>query len=111
MHLRILLGILLAVAASFAPLTVGVGPAMAAAAEHHATMDSSAVHCADQSQPDTPDQPAGKACCAGGCMAAATLPAAIGEPVALCRPRLLPSAEQFHRGTLREIATPPPRLS
>lgn len=111
MPMRILLGILLVVAMSFAPLGMASGEAMAAAPEHHASMDANAVHCPDQSQPDTPDQRESKACCAGGCVAAATLPAATGEPAALSRPRLMPATEHSLRGTLSEVAKPPPRLS
>ena len=112
MGMRILLGVLLAVAMSFAPLAMAGDRAMAAAPAHHAQMGAdttSAGHCADQPQPDLPTQEKGKPCCAPGCMAAATLPTMMAEPLVLPKPQLRPSAEQFHRGTLSEIATPPPR--
>lgn len=111
MRIRLLFAMLLAVAMSFAPLAMAGEQAMAAAPAHHAEMDAGAAHCPDQSGQDEPDQPDGKPCCAAGCTAAATLPAAMAEPAVLPKPRLRPSAAQFHRGTLSEIATPPPRLA
>jgi hypothetical protein len=109
MRIRLLFAMLLVVAMSFAPLAMAGEQAMAAAPAHHAEMDASAAHCPDQSGQDQPDQPDGKPCCAAGCTAAAMLAAKMAEPLVLPRPQLRPSAEQFHRGTLSEIATPPPR--
>ena len=111
MRIRILLGMLLAVAMSFAPLAMAGEQAMAAAPSHHAEMDAGAAHCPEQSGQDQPDNPDAKPCCAAGCTAAAALPELMAQPPALPKPQLRPAAEQFHRSTLSEIATPPPRFS
>ena len=111
MRIRLLFAMLLAVAISFAPLAMAGEQAMAAAPSHHAEMDAGAAHCPDQPGEDQPDERDSKPCCAAGCTAAATLPEPMAQPPALPKPQLRPAAEQFHRGTLSEIATPPPRFS
>lgn len=110
MRVRFLLAMLLAMAMSLAPAAVAAHSAMAAEPAHHAAMASDA-HCPDQPEQDPSGQEQVKPCCAAGCMASATLPARAAEPLALARPVPEAVAQQFHRGHIGEIATPPPRFS
>lgn len=107
--IRRLFAIVIAVAVLFAPGVTGA--AMAADPHHHMQM-MEAGHC--QSSPSKTahhDRSDGKSCCMAMCMALAVAPSAPAE--------LLPPPQQVaqfappkaYRGTLSEIATPPPRRS
>jgi hypothetical protein len=107
---RRFLAMLFAVAMIFAPLGMPAGQAMAAPmAVHHDKM-AMPDHCGA-----SPDQhKSGKAidhgCCAAMCLGITMSPALPDEQLAYARIALRPAADQFRRGFLAEIATPPPRL-
>lgn len=109
MSIRKLLAILIALALLFAP---GVTGAAMAAAPNHGIEMMEAGHCqAPMSGTGHHDQSDGKSCCIAMCMAVAVAPSA---PAAISPQRQ--QVAQFalpavYRGTLSEIATPPPRFS
>ena len=114
MSVRLLFSLMVAMALAFAPFAMPMGEASAAPGGHHegvAKASSTAGHCDDMPAPAKSDSHQKKPCCTAGCMAAAMLPAA-GEGLALAPlSRERPGLDQFQRGFLVEIATPPPRLA
>jgi Ni/Co efflux regulator RcnB len=109
MRMRLLFLTLIAVAMALAPLAMPVSDVMAAPAGHHQAM-AKAGHCPEAPKPSHHHQ-AEKSCCVAGCMALAALPVPAGEPALHGATRERPEPDQFRRGYLGEIATPPPRLA
>jgi len=110
--LRFLFAMLVAVAMSFAPVTMPLGEASAVTTGHHAMKMADDGHCADQpakGHADGTDK--AKPCCAAGCMAAATLASVSDEAVVLPSAAERPALDQSLGGIAAEIATPPPRIS
>ena len=110
--LRPLFAILIAFAMLFAPLAVSNGNAMAMAptADHHAQMTESG-HCGEQPAKADHEKAPDKSCCVAMCAAVAVAPTAIIEPQSFSRPSEAPAPDQFQRGFLAELPTPPPRLA
>ena len=107
MSIHKLFAVVVALAVLFAPAVSRA--AMAATADHQATM-MEAGHCkAPPSKSDDHDKMTGKSCCITMCMAIAIEPPAsaeTAEPPQQMVQFVPPNA--FH-GLLAEIATPPPR--
>ena len=110
---RLLLGLLIAMAMAFAPFAMPIGDAMAAQPSHHGEMAGMAKgdHCPDEQQPQKQSHKGEKSCCVAGCFALATLsePETGDDVVSSSLDR--PAPQSFRRSVLSEIATPPPRLS
>ena len=107
--IRRLFAILIAVAVLFAP---GVTGAAMAAAPHHDMQMMEAGDC--HSPPSNSvhhDRSDGKSCCIATCMALAVAPSAPAELLPARQQRVHFAAPKTYRGTLSEIATPPPRRS
>ncbi len=107
MRLRLILLTFIAFAMALAPLAMPVGEAMATPASHHQMKSG---HCPEAPKPSHHNQADGS-CCVAGCMALAALPVPTDEPALHGATVERPGADQFRRGYLGEIATPPPRLA
>jgi hypothetical protein len=111
MSLRRFLAMLFAVAMIFAPLGMPAGRAIAAPmASHHDKM-AMPDHCAAKPDQHKPSKAIDHGCCAAMCLGITMSPALPDEQPAYPRIALRPAVDQFHRGFLGEIATPPPRLA
>lgn len=105
-----LFAMLIAVALLFAPFAMRSGSAMAAMpSDHHAQMKGTS-HCDGQSKSDE-GKAAEKPCCVAMCAAVTVAPAAAAEPHSFSRTVERPALDQFERGFLAELPTPPPRLA
>src|SRR5262245_14124454 len=106
---RLLFAMLIAFAMALAPLAMPAGEAMAAQPAHHGAM-AKAGHCPEAPMPSHHNQ-ADKSGCVAGCMALANLPMRGLDAAMPASSRERPATDQFRRGYLGEIATPPPRLA
>jgi hypothetical protein len=108
---RRLFATLFAVAMMVAPLAMPGAPAMAAPMPSHHGEMAMAEHCGGNSSQEKPGKAVDHGCCTAMCVGIAIAPAAPGDLPAYAPLALRPSADQFHRGYLGEIATPPPRTA
>jgi hypothetical protein len=108
-NIRKLFAVILALAVLFAP---GVASAALAAGPHHDMQMMKAGHChTPPASPAGHKKMAGKSCCIAMCMALAVAPSAPGA-TRLARRQIAGFVPpRAYRGTLAEIATPPPRRS
>jgi len=111
--LRFLLSMLIATTMAFAPFAMQMGEAMATQPAHHEAMAGMAMddHCAGDQKQQKDTEKGQKSCCVAGCFAVASLNAPAKGDVVRRIAVERPEREQFKRGILGEIATPPPRLS
>jgi len=102
---------LFAAAMILAPLAMPGAQAKAAPLASHHGKAAMADHCGGKTDQGKPDNAVDHGCCVAMCLGIAVTPASPGEPPAFDRIALRPAADQFRRGYLGEIATPPPRLA
>lgn len=107
--MRPIFAVLIALAMLFAPLAMQ-GAMAAAPSDHHAqSMDM--THCSSQSEDGKLDQTVDQSCCAAMCAGMALAPATTGDLAIRERAPDLPATEQFGRGFVAKLATPPPRIA
>ena len=106
---RSIFAILIAAAMLFAPFAMRSGDAMAAMPSNHHSQAMDKSHCGNQPATEKDHKSTAKSCCAAMCTAIAVAPVSPVEPVAYARNSDRPTIEQFGRGFLAELATPPPR--
>jgi hypothetical protein len=111
MSLRAYFAILIAIGMFMAPLGIRGGAAMAMAPSAHNGQMAMGDHCGEQPSKAKHEKSGESACCVAMCMAVAPAPAAKLEPHFLTASVERPATDQFGRGFLAELPTPPPRLA
>jgi len=103
-----LFAMMIAFSLLFAPLAMNRVMAAAPASSHSQMTEDG--HCQPADEGKT-DKAMAKPCCVAMCATAAVIAeASLGEPITDRLPSFAALAS-VHRGMLREIATPPPRLA
>lgn len=103
-----LFAIFIALSLMFGPLAMDQAMAAAPASSHSQMTDKG--HC-PSADADKNDKATSKPCCAAMCATPAVVPQSQDSEPLIDRLAASPARASFHRGVLRNISTPPPRVA